>query len=68
MSLVDKAGGKHKVTAEVLRMVTMPFPSRDGKSISVMHETLGRVRLSTDRRATGSLSTWPGRDEKGWKA
>ena len=40
MSLVDKFGGKHKVTAEVLRMVAMPFPGRDGKTMSVMHETL----------------------------
>lgn len=40
MSLVDKYGGKHKVTAEVLRLVTMPIPSRDGSSMSVMHETL----------------------------
>lgn len=40
MSLVDSNGGKHKVTAEVLRMVAMPFPGRDGKTMSVMHETL----------------------------
>lgn len=40
MSLVDKEGCKHKVTAEVMRLVAMPFPSRDGSSVSVMHETL----------------------------
>ncbi|MBI0584340.1 MAG: hypothetical protein ISF22_08965 [Methanomassiliicoccus sp.] len=46
MSLVDSNGGKHKVTAEVMRMVAMPFPSRDGKTISVMHETLAEYTFN----------------------
>ncbi|MDW5562922.1 MAG: hypothetical protein SA339_06810 [Methanomassiliicoccus sp.] len=46
MSLVDKFGAKHKVTAEVLRLVAMPFPSRDGKSVSVMHETLAEYTFN----------------------
>jgi hypothetical protein len=46
MSLVDKYGGKHKVTAEVLRMVAMPFPGRDGKTMSVMHETLAEYTFN----------------------
>ncbi len=46
MSLVDKDGGKHKVSAEVLREVMMPFPGRDGKTMSVMHETLAEYTLN----------------------
>jgi hypothetical protein len=46
MSLVDKFGGKHKVTAEVIRLVAMPLPSRDGSSVSVMHETLAEYTFN----------------------
>ena len=46
MNLVDKDGGKHKVTAEVMREVMMPFPGRDGKSMSVMHETLAEYSFN----------------------
>lgn len=46
MSLVDEAKGKHKVTAEVLRMVAIPFPSRDGRTMSVLHEALAEFDLN----------------------
>ena len=46
MCLVDKEGGKHKVTAEILREVLMPFPGRDGKTMSVMHETLAEYTFN----------------------
>jgi len=46
MSLVDEAKGKHKITAEVLRMVAIPFPSRDGRTMSVLHEALAEFDLN----------------------
>jgi hypothetical protein len=46
IKLQDKYGGKHHATAEVLREALMPFPSRDGKSISIMHETLAEYRFA----------------------
>jgi hypothetical protein len=36
----DKDGNEYRASAEVLKAAQMPFPSRDGKTISVMHETL----------------------------
>ena len=46
IKLQDKYGGKHHADAEVLREVLMPFPSRDGKSTSIMHETLAEYRFA----------------------
>jgi hypothetical protein len=43
--LQDKHGGKHHASAEVLREALMPFPSRDGKSMSVMHEALAEYKF-----------------------
>jgi hypothetical protein len=40
LSLLDREGGRHEITAKVLRGVQMPHPSRDGKMLTVMHETL----------------------------
>ncbi len=45
IELQDKFGGKHQAAAEVMREVLMPFPSRDGKSVSIMHETLAEYRF-----------------------
>jgi hypothetical protein len=45
IDLLDKHGGKHHATAEVMRDALMPFPSRDGKSVSVMHETLAEYKF-----------------------
>lgn len=44
MTLTDRKGGKHLVTAEVMRSVQVPFVGRDGRSSSLMHETLARYR------------------------
>jgi hypothetical protein len=44
LSLVDRVGGRHEVTANVLRAVQMPHPSRDGKMLTVMHETLAEYQ------------------------
>lgn len=46
MSLVDKFGGKHKVTAEVMRLVAVPLPGRDGRAMSVMHEALAEYNFN----------------------
>jgi hypothetical protein len=40
ISTTDINGGKHKATGEVLRVVMLPFPSRDGRKLTVMHEAL----------------------------
>lgn len=40
ISTTDINGGKHRATGEVLRVVTLPFPSRDGKKLTVIHEAL----------------------------
>ena len=42
MELVDSEGGRHKVAAEVMRSVQLPFVGRDGRSTSLMHENLAR--------------------------
>jgi hypothetical protein len=42
MALTDSEGGTHMVTVEVMRSVQVPFVGRDGKSSSLMHETLAR--------------------------
>lgn len=49
ISLVDKNGGKHRLTAEVMREVLMPFPGRDGKTMSVMHETLAEYTFNCQK-------------------
>jgi hypothetical protein len=45
MVLEDRQGISYRVTAEVLRGVQLPFPGRDGKSVSVMHETLAEYEF-----------------------
>lgn len=40
----DKEGGVHKVTAEVMKTAQLPFPSRDGKAVSLLSENLARYR------------------------
>jgi len=47
MTLTDEEGGKHTVTAEVMRSVQLPFVGRNGKSSSLMHETLSRYHWSS---------------------
>lgn len=42
MTLTDSEGGRHMVTAEVMRSVQLPFVGRDGRSTSLMHENLAR--------------------------
>jgi hypothetical protein len=47
MSLKDKKGKTHKVRANVVRKIVVPFPSRDGKSLSLMCENLARYEMDT---------------------
>jgi len=42
LMLHDREGGSHKFNVSVMRQTKLPFPSRDGKSLSMMHETLAR--------------------------
>jgi hypothetical protein len=44
MSLKDKKGKTHKVRANVMRKIVVPFPSRDGRTLSLMHENLASTR------------------------
>ncbi|MBI0584341.1 MAG: hypothetical protein ISF22_08970 [Methanomassiliicoccus sp.] len=46
ISSTDADGGRHRMTAEVLRVVTVPFPSRDGKRLTVVHEALVEFDLN----------------------
>lgn len=40
--LHDREGEAHKFSASVIRQTKLPFPSSDGKSLSMMHEALAR--------------------------
>ncbi len=42
MTLTDKEGTSHKVTAVAIRKAALPFKSSDGKSLSVLYEPLAR--------------------------
>jgi hypothetical protein len=45
MRLTDKGGKEYSVQAEVLKKAVLPFQSPDGKTLSVMHETLGKYKM-----------------------
>jgi hypothetical protein len=47
MSLKDKNGKTHKVRVDVMRKVVVPFASRDGRSLSLMHENLARYEMNS---------------------
>jgi len=44
MQLIEKEGGSHFITAEVLRGTTLPFEGKEEKKLSIMHETLAKYR------------------------
>ncbi|MDD1776045.1 MAG: hypothetical protein LUP94_01665 [Candidatus Methanomethylicus sp.] len=45
MEMTDKEGKKHRVEAVVLRTATLPFPSRDGKNLSILYEPLAKYTM-----------------------
>jgi hypothetical protein len=45
MLLTDKKGKEYSIDAEVLKKAVLPFQSPDGKTLSLMHETLGKYRM-----------------------
>lgn len=47
MSLKDKQGKTHKVRADVMRKVVVPFASRDGGSLALMTENLARYEINS---------------------
>ena len=47
MKLEDKKGAVHSVRADAMRKVIVPFASRDGKSLSLMHENLARYEMDS---------------------
>lgn len=47
MKLKDKEGNTHEVRAGVIREAVVPFASRNGKSFSLMHETLARYKMGS---------------------
>lgn len=47
MSLKDRNGKTHRVRADFLREAVVPFTSRDGKSLSLMHENLARYEMDS---------------------
>jgi len=42
MVLEGKMGGVYRVQADVLKEALLPFASKDGRTLYVMHETLAR--------------------------
>jgi hypothetical protein len=42
LTLQDQMGETHKFSASIIRKTKLPFPCRDDKSLSMMHETLTR--------------------------
>jgi hypothetical protein len=44
MSIKDKQDKTRKAGADVMRKVIVPFPSRDGRSLSLMYENLASTR------------------------
>jgi len=47
MTVEDKEGSMHDVTAEVMRPAVLPFPGRDGKSLSLLHENLAKYLMNS---------------------
>ena len=47
MKLKDKEGNGHHVRADVMRKAVVPFASRDGTSLSLMHENLARYEMGS---------------------
>ena len=45
MILTDKSGREHRIDAEILRTATLPFKSRDGKSLSILYEPLTKYTM-----------------------
>ena len=45
MVFTDKVGAEHIVEAAVLRTATLPFKSRDGKSLSILYEPLAKYTM-----------------------
>jgi len=45
MLLTDKEGKEYSIDAEVLKKSVLPFQGPDGKTLSLMHETLGKYRM-----------------------
>ena len=43
--MTDKNGIEYRASATVLKVARMPFPGRDGKKMSVMHETLAEYQF-----------------------
>lgn len=48
MRLKDKEGNVHNVRADAMRKAVVPFTSRDGKSLSLMHENLARYQMGSE--------------------
>ncbi len=46
MWLNDKEGRTHFVEASIVKAARLPFPSRDGKVVSILHESLARYRYA----------------------
>lgn len=45
MKLTDKDGKVYRVNATIVKKAALPFPSPDGKIMSVMHETLAKYEM-----------------------
>jgi hypothetical protein len=45
MLLTDKDGEDYSIKAEAVKKAVLPFQSPDHKSISLLHETLGKYRM-----------------------
>jgi hypothetical protein len=43
-----KKGRTHRVRADVIRRVIIPFTSRDGRSLSIIHENLARYEMNSE--------------------
>jgi len=48
MTIDDKEGKTHNVMAEVMRPAVLPFPGRDGKNLSLLHENLARYTMKSE--------------------
>ena len=48
MKLEDKKGTAYNVRAYVMRKAIVPFASRDGKNLSLMHENLARYEMDSN--------------------
>ncbi len=45
MKLSDKSGKIYSVVAEAIKKATLPFHSPDGKTLSLLYETLGKYKM-----------------------